>query len=155
MIRKLTDADRELYIEMAHEFYHSDAVLHPVPDEYFVRTADEALRSGDYAGIYLLEYEGKPAGYALTAKTFSQEAGGFVIWIEEIYIREAYRSRGLGKEFFRYLDENKGSDVTRLRLEVEADNRKAASLYERLGYEVLDYVQMVKDSRDPSGTGAR
>ena len=122
MIRKLTDADRELYIEMAHEFYHSDAVLHPVPDEYFVRTADEALRSGDYAGIYLLEYEGKPAGYALTAKTFSQEAGGFVIWIEEIYIREAYRSRGIGKEFFRYLDENKGSDVTRLRLEVEADN---------------------------------
>ena len=30
-------------------------------------------------------------------------------------------------------------------LEVEADNTRAISLYERLGYEVLDYVQMIKD----------
>ena len=145
MIRKMTENDRKLYIEMAEEFYSSDAVLHPVPREYFEKTADEALRSDVYAEIFILDCEGIPAGYGLTARTFSQEAGGYVWWIEEVYIREKFRSRGLGREFFRYLEEQKGKEVTRLRLEVEKENTRAVSLYERLGYEVLDYVQMVKD----------
>ena len=147
MIRKLTQNDRQLYITMAKEFYHSDAVLHPIPDAYFERTADEALRSDTYAEIYLFEYEGETAGYGLTAKTFSQEAGGYVWWIEEVYIREQFRSRGLGREFFQYLERSKGQEAARLRLEVEAGNTRAVSLYERLGYEVLDYVQMVKDKK--------
>ena len=132
---------------MAKEFYHSDAVLHPIPDAHFERTADEALRSDTYAEIYLFEYEGETAGYGLTAKTFSQEAGGYVWWIEEVYIREQFRSRGLGREFFQYLERSKGQEAARLRLEVEAGNTRAVSLYERLGYEVLDYVQMVKDKK--------
>ena len=148
MIRKLTENDRELYLEMAREFYHSPAVLHPVPDAYFERTVDEALRGETYAGIYILEEDGKPAGYGLTAKTFSQEAGGYVIWVEELYIRQEFRSRGLGGAFFRWLEENKGDEVKRLRLEVEEDNTRAIALYERLGYEVLDYRQMVKDDKD-------
>ena len=145
MIRKMTESDRDLYIEMAEEFYHSDAVLHPIPRAHFEKTAEEALKSGTYAEIYLLEYEGKTAGYGLTARTFSQEAGGQVLWIEELYIREAFRSRGLGREFFSYLEENNKGVLSRLRLEVEADNTRAISLYERLGYEVMDYVQMIKD----------
>ena len=145
MIRKMTESDRDLYIEMAEEFYHSDAVLHPIPRAHFEKTAEEALKSGTYAEIYLLEYEGKTAGYGLTARTFSQEAGGQVLWIEELYIREAFRSRGLGREFFSYLEENNKGVLSRLRLEVEADNTRAISLYERMGYEVLDYVQMIKD----------
>ena len=145
MIRKMTESDRDLYIEMAEEFYHSDAVLHPIPRAHFEKTAEEALKSGTYAEIYLLEYKGKTAGYGLTARTFSQEAGGQVLWIEELYIREAFRSRGLGREFFSYLEENNKGVLSRLRLEVEADNTRAISLYERLGYEVLDYVQMIKD----------
>ena len=145
MIHRLTENDRDAYIEMAREFYHSDAVLHPIPDEYFVRTVEEAIRSDAYREIFLLECGGETAGYGQTAKTFSQEAGGYVWWIEEVYIREKFRSRGLGREFFRYLEEQKGKEVTRLRLEVEKENTRAVSLYERLGYEVLDYVQMVKD----------
>lgn len=145
MIRRFTEKDRETYIEMAGEFYHSDAVLHPVPDSYFERTADEALGGGTYAEIYLFEEEGAAAGYGLTAKTYSQEAGGYVLWIEEIYIREAFRSRGLGRQFFEYLEKNKDKGVTRLRLEVEADNTRAVSLYKRLGYEPLEYVQMIKE----------
>ena len=78
MIRRLTENDREIYIEMAREFYHSDAVLHPIPDEYFVRTVEEALRTDAYAEIFLFECDGETAGYGLIAKTFSQEAGGYV-----------------------------------------------------------------------------
>lgn len=145
MIRKMTEKDRELYIEMAEEFYSSDAVLHSISHENFEKTADEALRSDTYAEIYLLECERKPAGYGLTARTFSQEAGGQVLWIEELYIREKFRSKGLGKEFFSYVEEKNREKTARLRLEVEEDNTRAISLYKRLGYVPLDYKQMVKD----------
>lgn len=145
MIRKLEEKDRQLYLTMAKEFYHSDAVLHPVPDVYFERTIDEALRSDAYAEIFIFEHEGEPAGYGLLAKTFSQEAGGIVWWIEEAYVREQFRSKGLGREFFNYLNKVKGEDVTRFRLEVEEDNVRAVELYKRLGYEKLEYDQMIKD----------
>ncbi len=145
MIRRLTGEDRELYIEMAQEFYHSDAVLHPVPESYIEATADEALRSDAYTKIYMIEWEGEPAGYAVTARSFSQEAGGYVIWLEELYIREAFRSKGLGREFFTWIEETEERGAARLRLEVEAGNTRAISLYERLGYKVLDYVQMIKE----------
>ncbi len=148
MIRKLTENDRDLYIRLAEEFYSSDAVLHPIPRTYIERTAGEALRSDAYAEIYLLECEGEPAGYGLTARTFSQEAGGSVLWIEELYIREQFRSRGLGREFFSYIEEKNKDRTARIRLEVEEKNTRAASLYERLGYEKLDYKQMVKDLAD-------
>lgn len=144
MIRKMGKEDMDLYLEMAEEFYHSDAVLHPVPDEYIRRTAAEALRSDEYVSIYMISTDGKDAGYAVTAKTFSQEAGGFVLWIEELYIRKEFRSRGLGREFFGYIEENKGEEVTRLRLEAEETNSRAISLYKNLGYRRLEYVQMIK-----------
>ena len=146
MIRKMKAEDRKIYVEMAREFYHSDAVLHPVPDSYFERTADEALRSDDYAEIFMFESENERAGYGLIAKTFSQEAGGMVWWIEEIYVRETFRSKGLGREFFAYLDEKKGSAVTRMRLEVEEENTRAVALYKKLGYEPLEYMQMIRET---------
>lgn len=145
MIRKLEEKDRQLYIEMAREFYHSDAVLHPVSDSHFEKTAAESLNGSRCAEIYILEYDSAPAGYALTARSFSQEAGGFVVWIEEIYIREPYRSKGLGREYFNYIEKEKDRDTVRIRLEVEEKNERAKSLYRQLGYEVLDYVQMIKD----------
>ena len=146
MIRKMRSEDKKTYMEMAREFYHSDAVLHPVPDTYFERTADEALRSDVYAEIFLFECENEAAGYGLIAKTYSQEAGGMVWWIEEVYVREAFRSKGIGREFFEYLDKVKGSAVTRMRLEVEEDNTRAVALYKKLGYKPLEYAQMIKDA---------
>lgn len=145
MIHRLKENEKKIYVEMAKEFYHSDAVLHPIPEEHFVRTVEEALDSEAYVGIYLLESEGETAGYGLTAKTFSQEAGGIVIWIEEIYIREKYRSKGLGREFFEFLETKYKDSAVRFRLEAEPDNRRAMSLYEKLGYKKLDYIQMVRD----------
>lgn len=146
MIRKMRSEDKKTYMEMAREFYHSDAVLHPVPDTYFERTADEALRSDVYAEIFLFECENEAAGYGLIAKTYSQEAGGMVWWIEEVYVREAFRSKGIGREFFAYFDKVKGSAVTRMRLEVEEDNTRAVALYKKLGYKPLEYAQMIKDA---------
>lgn len=145
MIRKIEKKDEKDYIAMAEEFYSSSAVLHPIPTDYFSRTFSELMTSDRYAEGYILEKGGETAGYALLAKTFSQEAGGLVIWAEELFIKPEYRSHGLGTEFFKFLEENRSDDVKRIRLEVELENEGAVKLYKRLGYDFLEYNQMIKE----------
>lgn len=145
MFRKLEEKDAKVYLEMVDEFYHSDAVLAPVPKQYMEDTFKELLRSEAYLLCYIFEYEGEPAGYALLSKSFSPEAGGIVYWVEEIYIREAYRSKGLGSAFFKFFTENPPEGTKRIRLEVEPENERAVKLYTRFGFKPLPYDQMVLD----------
>lgn len=151
MIRKLEPADRDTFIRLSELFYASPAVLHPLPRAFHEEAFDEIMRSRDYADGCLLEVGGEAVGFGLVAKTYSREAGGKVLWLEELFVLPAYRSCGLGREFFaaaeQYAREN---GFARIRLEVEEDNVRARSLYERLGYEDLEYRQMVKQLR-PSG----
>lgn len=146
MIRILDQSDREAFLALAREFYASPAVLHNVPDEYHERAFEELMRAGAYLSGYMIECDGEAVGYALTARTYSHEAGGAVLWLEELYIRPRFRSRGLGREFFCYVTDAH-PDVRRFRLEVEPDNERAINLYERLGYRRLPYLQMIRDAQ--------
>lgn len=145
MIRKIRKGDRAEYIAMAKDFYSSDAVFRPIPDRHITATFDELMRSEDYAAAYIFEAGGATAGYALLAKTFSQEAGGMVLWIDELYVKPEYRGRGLGHEFFAFLQRGAALKFKRFRLEVEDGNEAAASLYRRVGFGGLPYAQMIRD----------
>lgn len=146
MIRKLNYTDKEVYLQMAKSFYNSEAVLHPVPEKYFQKTFDELMSSNTYAECFVNEDDssGKINSYALLAKTFSQEAGGLCVWIEEIYVLPEARGNGIGTKLFEHIF-NVYKDSARFRLEVEPDNYSAIRLYERLGFECLGYSQMKKE----------
>ncbi len=145
MFRKLEEKDAKVYLEMVDEFYHSDAVLAPVPKKYMEDTFQELMHSNTYLECYLLEHEGKAAGYALLSKSFSPEAGGIVYWVEEIYVREAFRSHGIGSDFLKKFAKNPPEGTKRIRLEVEPENERAVALYKRIGFTPLPYDQMVLD----------
>lgn len=140
MIRKINKDDRDFYIKSVKDFYNSDAVIHNIPDEFIIKTFEELMNSDNYAQCYIFEKDNKKAGYALLAKTFSQEAGGVVLWIDELYISPEFRSQGLASSFFKYLKES--SKAARLRLEFCPDNLKAIEIYKRHGFKDLKYNQM-------------
>lgn len=145
MIRPVKENDREFYIRSALAFYHSPVVLAPIPQSHIEKTFDLLLQGSPFALGYILEHDGKPCGYALLARTWSQEAGGEVIWIEEIYVLPEFRSLGLGKEFFAFLEKAFAGKAKRFRLEVEKENEKAVRLYKSLGFEFFEYDQMKKE----------
>ena len=141
---RVADAcDKRAFHEMSREFYSSDAVLHAVDPSFHEKAFAELLRSGTYLTCFVFECGDRVAGYALLSKMFSREAGGMVVWIEEIYVRSAFRGRGVGGAFFAWLRAN--VPAIRYRLEVEPSNERAQSLYRRLGFSELPYVQMVLD----------
>ena len=145
MIRRINENDRSVMLDMFDEFYHSPGVLHAVPKSHFERTLNEVYSGSPFIDCYIFEQNGKAAGYGQLSLTYSNEAGGICVWIEEIYVRPAFQGKGLGSEFFAYLEENKADNVVRLRLEVEPDNDGAIALYKRMGYKPLEYSQMIKD----------
>jgi len=145
MIRPLEARDKKAYLALVDAFYHSEAVAHTIPPAYYENTFRELMRSDTYAQCFLLEHENQTAGYVLLAKTFSQEAGGLVWWIEELYLHPQFRGLGLGTEVFRFLERTRPEAVKRFRLEVEADNLRAKALYARLGFEPLPYEQRIRE----------
>lgn len=142
MLKKLTQADRQIFTELSREFYSSPAVLHPVPESFHERVFDEIMRSEDYLICRLFCVDGEKAGYGLLSKSFSPEVGGPIIWVEEIYLREQARGQGVGSEFLHFAQ---SLGAARVRLELCPDNTRARRLYEREGFSELGYVQMTKD----------
>lgn len=135
---------------MFTEFYASDAVMHTIPQAYHETALDELFSPASRQRAYLLGAGETPDGYALISEKFSHEAGGLELWVEELYLKEAARGKGLGSEFFRFLLETaKKEGISRVRLEVEPDNDRAAKLYARLGFLPLPYCQM---AWTPEGT---
>lgn len=140
--RPIEERDREDFLEMSREFYDSPAVLHTIPEEHHAAAFEELMRESVYLECYIMECGGKAVGYALLTKTYTREAGGLTIWVDELYLRPDCRGRGAGSAFFAFLDQT--HPCARFRLETEPENERAQKLYRRMGYRDLPYLQMIK-----------
>lgn len=144
MIRDIIPNDKTIFMEMAQKFYSSAAVAHNIDGAKLEAVFDAAVNGSPFIRAYIIEDEGEPAGFALVSHSFATEVGGPVVMLEDLYISEACRGKGLGGKFMRFL-ESSNPGVKRFRLEVTKENIGAIGLYSRLGYKSLDYLQMVKD----------
>lgn len=137
----MTESDRAQYFEMSKSFYSSGAAHYKIEDEkrnkFWKYIIEDVFVNG-----YILECENKVAGYALTVNYCSQEFGGKVLWIDELFVKPEFRGRNLATEFLEYVKSLDGNVL--LRLEAEKNNQKAIALYKRLGFEELDYLQLIK-----------
>ncbi len=148
-IRDLALEDRAAALSLIEEFYASPGVLHPVPIAQYEAIYGEMCNGGSprVRGLGLWA-GGVLAGYCALTFGFSTEAGGPVVLLEELYIKEEHRGGGSGTAVLRWLEREYGGRAARIRLEVMPDNARAIRLYERMGYTVLPYVQMVKEQFD-------
>ncbi len=143
--RKFIKEDRNTFFKMVKKFYAPPAVLHFPSDEVMLACFDESVKDGDFVLGYMFESDGMPSGYAIVSLKFETEVGGIAAWIEELFVEEEFRSKGIGKEFFEFLKKELSGKIKRLRLEVGEDNLGAIKLYKSLGFDFLDYRQMVID----------
>ena len=140
--RPMTSGDKPEILNMMRQFYSSPAVYTSGSDEIFSADIEACLSDSPYIEGYILESNGETAGYAMVAKSFSTEFGKQCIWIEDLYIKEEYRGRGIGNMFMEFITDKYKNCI--FRLEVEEENEKAVALYKKHGFENLPYVEMKK-----------
>jgi len=144
MIRDMRQEDKEIFMAMAKDFYSSKAVAHNMDSRILEINFDTAMNDPQKLRAFIIEDNGIPAGFALTSFYYATEAGGLVVVLEDLYLDETCRGKGLGSKFIQFMEREYPS-AKRYHLEVTKENTRAMDLYKKLGYEVLEYVQMVKE----------
>ncbi len=142
MIRKMNESDRVHVMAMMRDFYASPAVFTNGSEEIFARDIENCISDNPYVEGCIFEDGGIVQGYAMLAKSYSTEFGKQCVWVEDLYIKEAFRHQGIGKSFFDYLATQYTDCI--FRLEVEEENISAVKLYEKCGFTVLPYMEMKK-----------
>ena len=142
MIRKMAAADKTAVLEMMRVFYASPAVLSNGSEEIFRNDIENCVGDSPYLEGFVVEEAGEIQGYAMVAKSFSTEFGKPCIWIEDLYLKEQYRNRGLGSAVLQFITDRFPGCI--YRLEVEEENTRAIAAYQKNGFTVLPYMEMKK-----------
>ncbi len=83
---------------------------------------------------YLITLDGEIAGMVTWFETFSTFAGARGMYLEDLYIREEFRQRGIGTEAMRYLARvAEGRNYARIEWTSLLWNNIATEFYESLG----------------------
>lgn len=141
-IRPMALADNAAVIAMMEVFYASPAVSTNGSREIFEADFAACIGASPYLEGFVFENAGEIQGYAMLARSFSTEFGKECVWVEDIYIREAHRGKGIGGAFFTFLAERYPQAI--FRLEVEPENEPAVHLYQKSGFFTLPYTEMAK-----------
>lgn len=123
----------EIILEMMREYYAFDHL--PFDESKAENALEQILSDESLGGVWVIEADGKTAGYAVLTLGFSLEFHGRDAFIDEIYLREDFRGQGLGKKTLRFLDEKcREVGVKALHLEVERENENARKVYLKNGF---------------------
>ncbi len=145
LIRDFNATDYETYRNMAQELFNGAAAVHALPETNFQNTFEQIMAKGPYLRGLIIEHEQEIAGYCQLAFIYNNEIDGMYVWMDELFIKPAFRSLGLGTKVFQWVNEEYRGKAKKIRFEVSPDNVDALRLYRRLGFQEWPYIQFTKD----------
>ena len=87
----------------------------------------------------IAEWDGQPAGFALWFVSFSSFRGRHGIYLEDIFVRPAFRRRGIGRALLRHLARRcLAEGWTRFEWSVLDWNAPSIAFYKSLGADLLE-----------------
>lgn len=143
-LRPMEASDKETVMEMMRSFYASEAVHTNGSEEVFSNDVDACVSDDPFASGYVFTREdGSVCGYSMLAHSFSTEYGRYVIWIEDFFLEDDARGKGLGAKLFDLVKEKYPDHIHRL--EVEETNLRAIRTYKKNGFTTLQYAEMIRE----------
>lgn len=150
MWRLAVPDDDDAIARLCHALYEEDPSPEPVPQSHISRTL-AVLRSEPVRGrAVVLELDGVVAGYALLVAFWSNELGGEICEIDELYVAPAARGRGHGGELLAGLASGAlpwAAHCVALALETTPANARARRLYERAGFHAHNQSMVLRRAR--------
>ena len=140
--RRFQPDDRAQLRQMIFQLYEEDPDGEPISDEKIDRTISELSRHPQKGRLMVFVEAGEIVGYSILINYWSNEFGGNVLNIDELFVKEAWRSRGIGSRFIDSLCVDTENNAVALELEVNPSNHRARACYERLGFESSDSLHL-------------
>ena len=136
-------SDADALVEMMRDFNAHERIAF---DEPAVRAVLAQLFANDSYGLAcLILLDGGVAGYVVIVFGFSLEFRGRDAFIDELFVKDEFRGRGLGAAALRHAEGLcRGCGVRALHLEVERQNTAAQSVYRRAGFVDHDRYLLTK-----------
>jgi ribosomal protein S18 acetylase RimI-like enzyme len=114
--------------QMMHDFYAIDN--YPMDIEESKKLFQEFISNENYGKSWLIYSEKEIIGYIILTFIFSFEYGGKIAFVDELFIKETARGKGIGKEAIQFIQrEVPKLSLKLLYLEVEPHNENAQKLY--------------------------
>ncbi len=138
-----TRADVAVLVAMVRELYAFDCIPF---DETVSRAAlSELLQEPSYGCVWLITDRAEPVGYLVLTFDYSLEYGGRDAFIDELFVREGHRRRGIGTQAVQVAEAAcRERGIRALHLEVEHANVAAQQVYRRAGFVDHDRYLMTK-----------
>lgn len=156
-VRLCQPQDEEAYVKMNLTFMQEvrqghaywERIKFPTEEE-LRKVFREALSAPERIMIFMIEYGGRPVGYANTWCVYSVWMMGRTLTIDDLFIHEAHRHKGLGKKVVKaIIAYAKNHGMKRVQLMAEKDNDVANHVYRKCGFsdqEMLFFMHVLKES---------
>jgi len=118
----------ETITSMMQDFYAIEN--YPIDLETSKKLFHEFITDENLGKCWLIYYDGEIVGYVILTYIFSFEYQGRIAFLDELYIKEIYRSKGIGSKTITFItNQAKLLNVKLIYLEVEPHNENAQKLY--------------------------
>ncbi len=133
--KSLETSQIETITQMMRDFYAIDSYL--IDLEVSKKLFQEFIADENLGKSWLIYDEKEIVGYVILTFIFSFEYNGKIAFLDELYIKEISRGKGIGKQTIQFIKEQaKLLNVKLLYLEVENHNQNAQKLYLANDFEV-------------------
>ncbi|WP_067032923.1 GNAT family N-acetyltransferase [Allomuricauda sp. CP2A] len=134
--RPCSPADFDIITDFIINLYNEDPGLIQMTKEKAFNTLDVLSKRSDLGTVLVVGDKEEIIGYCILINYWSNEYGGNILHIDELFIKEDYRSKGIGSQLIYQLAKSKFANAVGLQLEVTPGNPRAKRLYEKLGFKI-------------------
>lgn len=132
-IRRVRKGNERIFLSLIDALADYEKLKRPDTHARKRLTRDGFGRKKRFDG-YLAFFRKKAIGYAIIFETYSSFLARPTLYLEDFFILSDYRSKGFGREFFKFcLKEARSRNCGRMEWAVLNWNKSAIRFYEKLG----------------------
>ena len=132
--RPFIPADEPEIIKMCLSLYAEDTGAYTMTVEKINSTIQQWKDFPEKGNIIVFEVNKHLIGYANLIYYWSNEYGGNIIILDEIFVKKDYRNKGVTTRFIQEFHHIFDKPVAGYELQVHTGNDNAMRLYQRLGF---------------------
>ncbi len=143
--RPLRHGDTSQLQAMVLALYREDPPGQKMSPRKLQRTIAELRAHPGKGTIAIMRVAEAIVGYAIVVYYWSNEYGGNIALIDELYVKPAWRRKGVGSSCLLHIAKRTRMNLKGMHLETTPSNRRARAFYSRHGFRVVANRHMFRE----------